>query len=50
MQNMPEYGFSLTRTFLYKDKIEDSVLKQKNKGQEKPVFWHILRSDVIVQS
>ena len=27
----------------YKDRIYDSVLTRENKGQGKPVFWHILR-------
>ena len=40
--NMPEYGFSLTRIFLYKDEILDSVLIQENTRQRKPVFWHVL--------
>ena len=30
---MPEQGFSLTRTFPSKEKIEDSVLIWENKGQ-----------------
>ena len=45
---MPEYGFSLTRTFPYKDRIKDrtydSALIQENIGQKKPVLWHFLRS------
>ena len=41
---MPEYGFSLTRIFPYKKKIEDFVLIQENVGQWKPVFLRILCS------
>ena len=41
---MPEYGFSLTRIFPYKERFVDSVLVPENTGQRKPVFWHILRS------
>ena len=43
---MSEYGFSLARIFPYKGRIADSVLIRENKGQRKPVFWYILRSDV----
>ena len=41
---MPEYGFSLTRIFRYKDRIVDFVLIPESAGQRKPVFWHILRN------
>ena len=41
---MLEYGFSLTRIFLYKNGIADSVLIQENTRQRKPVFWHVLSS------
>ena len=41
---MPEYGFPLTRIFLYEDRIEASVLIRENAGHRKPAFWHILRS------
>ena len=41
---MSEYGFSLTRIFPYKDRIEDFVLIRENAGQKKLVFWYILRS------
>ena len=34
-----EYGHSLRS-----DRINDSTPLQKNKGQRKPVFWHILHS------
>ena len=37
-----EYGFSLIPVFPYKDRIKDDVLKKENRGQRKPVFWHIL--------
>ena len=42
---MPEYGFSLTRIFPHKDRIEDSVSLQENTSQRQPVFWYILRSE-----
>ena len=44
-ENMPEYSFSLTRYFPYKDRIVDSVFIQEYKSQRKPVFSHVLRSD-----
>ena len=37
---MPEYRFSLTRIFPYKDKIYDYVLIREDTGQRKPVFWN----------
>ena len=37
-QNMPEYGFSLTRIFPYKDRIGDAALIRENMDQRKPVF------------
>ena len=43
---MLEYEFSLTRIFLYKDKILDSILIPGNYGPEKSLFWHILRNKV----
>ena len=42
---MREYGFSLTRILPYMDRIYNSVFIQKNKGQEQPVFSHILDSE-----
>ena len=42
---MPEYGFSLTRIFAYKDRNFDSVFVRKNTGQRKLIFCHRLRSD-----
>ena len=39
---MPEYGFSLTCIFRYKDRIYDYVLIRGDTGQKKPVFWNIL--------
>ena len=42
---MPEYGFSLTRIFLYKDRIYNYVLIREDTGQRKPVFWNILCSE-----
>ena len=42
---MPEYGFSLTRIFLYKDRIYNFVLIREDTGQRKPVFWNILCSE-----
>ena len=44
---MPEYRFSLTRIFSYKDKIEDSVLTWENTGCKNLIYSHILRSDMI---
>ena len=44
---MPEYVFSLTCIFPYKDWIYDSALIRsctENKGQRKTVFCHILQS------
>ena len=35
-------GFSLTRIFLYKDRIYDSALIVENLSHRKPRFWHIL--------
>ena len=42
---MPEYGFSLTCIFRYKDRIYDDVLIRGDTGQKKPVFWNILCSE-----
>ena len=39
---MPEYGFSLTCIFPYKDRIYDYVLIRGDTGQKKPVFFNIL--------
>ena len=39
---MPEYGFSLTRIFPYKDRIYYAL--RENTGQRKPVCWYTLRS------
>ena len=39
--NMPEYGFSLIRVFLYKN----FVLIRENTGLRKTAFWYILHSD-----
>ena len=41
---MWEYGCSLTRIFLFKDKIVDSVLIRGSTVRRKPVFSHILQS------
>ena len=41
---MPEYRFSLTLIFPYKNKIEDFVFIREYEGQRKPVVWHFLRS------
>ena len=41
---MPEYEFSLTRIFPYKDRIYDPVLKQEIMDHRKLFLWHILRS------
>ena len=45
---MREYEFSLTRIHPYKDRIWDSVLIRENTGQWKPVFSHILCSDIPI--
>lgn len=42
---MPEYEFSLSRDFLYKNIIVDFDLILENAGQRNPVFLHILRSE-----
>ena len=34
----PEFGFSPTRIFPYKNRIVDSVLIEENTDQRKPVF------------
>ena len=39
--NMPEYGFSLTYIFQYKNRTFHFVLIRENMGQRKPIFWHI---------
>ena len=41
---MPEYGFSLTCIFLYKNRIKDPVLSRENTDRRKPLYWHVLRS------
>ena len=41
---MPEYGFSLTRIFPCKGRIEEFVLIRENADRRKPVFWRILHS------
>ena len=46
---MWEYGFSLTRILPYNGKIVDSVLTRENTGQRKPVFSHILCSNLETQ-
>ena len=33
---MPEFGFSLTRLFVYKDRIVDSAHIQEHTGHSKP--------------
>ena len=42
--NLPEYGFSLTRIFPYKDRIEYSVLMRGHTGQRKPVVSYFVHS------
>ena len=42
---MPQYVFSLTQIFPFKDIIFDSVLIGENADQKKPVLLHILRSE-----
>ena len=39
-----QYGFSLTHTFLNKDRIVGSVIIQEYMGQRKSVFWRIVCS------
>ena len=41
---MPEYMFSLTFIFPYKDIFFESVLIRVNMDQRKPMSWHTLRS------
>ena len=41
LQNMPEYGFSMTRIFLYKYKTYNTVLIREYTGQRKPVYQRI---------
>ena len=38
MQDMQEYGFSLTRIFPYKDRIIDSILIRENAVRQKTRF------------
>ena len=45
---MREYGFSLTRSLPYKNRIVDSVLLQENMGQGKTIFSHILCSERVI--
>ena len=49
MLSFGEYGFSQTHIFVDKDKMVDSVLIRENTGQKKPVFSHILRSDIYLR-
>ena len=49
-QNIPEYEFSLTHFFPYKDKIYQSVFIRENTSQREPAFWHILRSEVLLNT
>lgn len=35
---MQEYGFSVTRIFMYKNRILDCALMPENAGQSKPIF------------
>ena len=46
VQNMPEYGYSLTVIFSYNYKIINSVLIGQYMGQQKPLFLNILCSVV----
>ena len=46
---MPEYGFPLTRSLPYKNRILDAVLLRENASQKYPVFWYILRSLNILE-
>ena len=42
---MPEYRFSLTGIFPFKERISDYILIQEDMAQRKPVFWNILLSE-----
>ena len=44
---MPEYGFSLTHMFLYKDRVYDYFLIREDTGQRKPIVCNILRSESL---
>ena len=43
---MREYRFSLTRVFLYKDRIYDFVLIQENTGQWKPIYAAMINQKI----
>ena len=47
-ENIPEYGFSLTRLFPYKDSICDSDVIREYTGHRKPEFCHILHSELVM--
>ena len=49
---MPEYGFSLTRIFPYKNSYfpVDSILIRENTDHRKPVFWHTFKQWYIYYS
>ena len=44
MQSVPEYRFTLTRIFPYKNKIADFVFIREKLSQTKPKFRYILHS------
>ena len=44
---MPKYGFHLSRTFPYEDRISNSVFIRENMGQIKIVFCHITISILL---
>ena len=47
---MSEYGIFLNRIFQYNDKIKGSVFTREYTNQRKPVFWHILRSELFYRT
>ena len=44
MQSVPEYRFTLTRIFPYKNKIADFVFIREKLSQTKPKFRYVLHS------
>lgn len=45
---MPEYWFSLTLIFSYKDRIVYSNLMREDTGQGKPVIWYFYTVAVVL--
>ena len=44
---MPEHGFSLTRIFLYNERIYKSILYTGKCRSEKTAVWQIIRSVLL---